>query len=136
MPTVIDAENAIVGRLASNVAPRLLAGEEIVIINAEKAILTGSKHDIMSTFKKKRDVGRTRKGPFYPRMPDRMLRRSVRGMLPFKKARGRTAYKKLRVYIGIPDDLEFHEVERARSKLGTDKYMRLGDVARELGAKF
>ena len=134
---IIDAEGLILGRLASHVAQRLLAGEEIIIVNAEKAIITGGKDDVIAHFRHKRDVGGARKGPLYPRTPHMMLKRSVRGMLPFKKPRGRSAYKRLKVHISVPRELakeKFESIESA-SQLTTQRYMTLGQVSQVLGYK-
>lgn len=131
----IDAEGLILGRLASHVAQRLLAGEEIVIVNAEKALITGGKDDVIAHFRHKRDVGSGRKGPLYPRTPHMMLKRTVRGMLPFKKSSGRSAYKRLTVHISVPKELEkkkFESVDGA-SQLSTQRYMTLGEVSKVLG---
>lgn len=135
---LIDAENLIMGRLASHVATRLLKGEEIIIVNAEKTIITGSKKQIIANFRQKRRVGGERKGPYYPRMPDRILKRTVRGMIPIKKSSGKAAHKKLRVYIGVPEDLKDQKTTTVKeaSAAGKVKYMELGEVSRELGAKF
>ena len=133
--TVIDASGLILGRLAANVAKRLLDGEEIVIVNAEKAIITGGKEDIIAHFRHRRDVGGDRKGPHYPRTPHMMLKRSVRGMLPFYKPRGRAAYKRLLVHISVPKEFKgkkFESIEGA-SELSTQRYMALGDVSKVLG---
>ncbi len=133
--TVIDASGLILGRLAANVAKRLLNGEEIVIVNAEKAIITGGKEDIIAHFRHRRDVGGARKGPLYPRTPHKMLKRSVRGMLPYYKPRGRAAYKRLRVHISVPKQFKgkkFQSVEGA-SELSTERYMALGEVSKVLG---
>ena len=133
--TVIDASGLILGRLAANVAKRLLNGEEIVIVNAEKAIITGGKEDIIAHFRHRRDVGGDRKGPHYPRTPHMMLKRSVRGMLPFYKPRGRAAYKRLLVHISVPKQFKgkkFESIEGA-SELSTQRYMALGDVSKVLG---
>jgi large subunit ribosomal protein L13 len=135
--TVIDASGLILGRLAANVAKRLLNGEEIVIVNAEKAIITGGKEDIIAHFRHRRDVGGDRKGPHYPRTPHMMLKRSVRGMLPFYKPRGRAAYKRLLVHISVPKEFKgkkFESVEGA-SELSTQRYMALGEVSKVLGFK-
>ncbi len=135
--TVIDARGLILGRLAANVAKRLLNGEEIVIVNAEKAIITGGKEDIIAHFRHRRDVGGDRKGPHYPRTPHMMLKRSVRGMLPFYKPRGRAAYKRLLVHISVPKEFKgkkFESVEGA-SELSTQRYMALGEVSEVLGFK-
>jgi large subunit ribosomal protein L13 len=133
--TVIDASGLILGRLSANVAKRLLNGEEIVIVNAEKAIITGGKKDIIAHFRHRRDVGGDRKGPHYPRTPHMMLKRSVRGMLPFYKPRGRAAYKRLLVHISVPKEFKgkkFESIEGA-SELSTERYMALGEVAEVLG---
>ena len=132
---IIDADGLIMGRLSSHVAKRLLNGEEIVIVNAEKALITGGKDDVIAHFRHRRDVGSGRKGPLYPRTPHMMLKRSVRGMLPYKKPRGREAYKRLKVHISVPRDLKgkkFESVEGA-SQLSTQRYITLGDVSRVLG---
>lgn len=107
--TVIDASGLILGRLASVVAKRLLNGEKIVVINAEKAVVSGSKESVVKKAKarlKTRTLGSQRKAPKHPRRPDRIVRRTVRGMLPWKKPRGKEAYKRLRVYMGVPEDFE------------------------------
>ena len=65
MVTIIDAEGAVLGRLGTNVAKRLLNGEEIAIVNSEKAIIVGKKATIKNRYKQKREVGTYRKGPFF-----------------------------------------------------------------------
>jgi large subunit ribosomal protein L13 len=132
---VIDADGLILGRLASHVAKRLLNGEEIVIVNAEKALITGGRDDVIAHFRHRRDVGSGRKGPLYPRTPHMMLKRSVRGMLPFKKPRGRDAYKRLKVHISVPKEFKgkkFESVDGA-ARLTTQRYMPLGEVSKVLG---
>ncbi len=133
--TVIDAEGLVLGRLASNVAKRLLDGEEIVIVNAEKALVTGGKEDVIAHFRHRRDVGSGRKGPIYPRTPHMMLKRSVRGMLPYYKPRGRAAYKRLKVHISVPKELKgkkFESIEGA-SEISTQRVIQLGEVSKVLG---
>ncbi len=133
----IDADGAVLGRLASEVARRLLKGEEITVVNAEKALVTGSRGNVMFQYKQMRFVGSTRKGPFFPRMPDRILRRTVRGMLPFNQYRGRSAYKRLKVFIGVPRELGKVQTEKAGVRTLTNpRYMPLGEISRLLGAKF
>lgn len=121
--TVIDADGWILGRLASMVAKRLLRSEEIIIVNAEKAVITGSKEDLIGKYMERRERGSKEKGPFYPKRADKILKRAIRGMLPYKKNRGRDALSRLKVYIGIPAELENKEMEKSTvvkrgSKLG------------------
>ncbi len=132
---LIDADGAVLGRLASAVAKRLLLGEEITVVNAEKAIVTGSRSNVLEHYKTMRRTGSTRKGPYYPRMPDRILRRTVRGMLPFDRHKGRSALRRLRVHIGVPRELGGVERERvAVRRLTSPRYVTLGEVSRMLGA--
>ncbi len=135
---VINADNLILGRLASHTAKLLLKGEVVTIVNAEKTIISGSKKQVIADFFQKRNVGSARKGPYYPRMPDRIVKRTVRGMMPYKKPSGKAALKNLRVYIGVPKDLEGKEfiTVKGASAAGKVKYVGLAEVSRELGAKF
>lgn len=136
--TVIDATGLIVGRLASIVAHRLLLGEEINIINAEKALVSGSPETSLSKYQVMRLKGSKEKGPYYPKRADMILRRTIRGMLPHKKARGRAALAKLRVYMGVPLQFSGAEAETLeyahRSRLSTIKAIELRSIARQLGA--
>jgi len=88
----IDATGLIAGRLATFVAKKLLEGETIEIINSEKAVVTGKKKDVLTKFKQKVARGDPHHGPYYPKSAERILRRIIRGMLPFRQARGREAY--------------------------------------------
>ncbi|MBI4167454.1 MAG: 50S ribosomal protein L13 [Candidatus Aenigmarchaeota archaeon] len=133
---VIDATGKVCGRLASTTAKMLLAGEDISIINAEKAVISGSPDSIKDLYKIRLDRGDKYKGPFISRLPDRMLKRMVRGMLPYKKATGRNALRKLRVFIGTPKDL-VNIVDigvKDVSKL-TSEHITLHDLSHKLGRK-
>jgi large subunit ribosomal protein L13 len=105
--TVVDASGLVLGRLASHVAKRILIGENVVIINAEKAIITGSKKNIVEEFKIRlgtKTFQSQKFAPVHARRPDRYVRRVIRGMLPWKKPRGKSAYRKLKVYISVPEN--------------------------------
>ena len=134
---VIDADNMVLGRLASVVAKRLLEGEEIVIVNAEKAVIIGNKYYIINKYIERRNIGSVRKGPYYPKMPDRILRRTVRGMLPMKKSSGRVAYKRLRVYMGIPKEFENCDIEKIEEAKNNKLkgFITLAELSKHLGAK-
>lgn len=135
---VIDASDHIVGRLSSVVAKRLLRGEEIHIVNAERAIVTGRRGQIMEDYSHRRERGqRIMKihGPKYPRRPDRILKRTVRGMLPYQRPRGRDAFRKLRVYIGVPEEFKGQGLETIpeAQSTGSPRFVRLGDISKVLG---
>ena len=131
-----DAENQIAGRLASKAAKEALKGKHVFIVNAEKAVISGNPVYVIKRYYQMVNRGNPYHGPFYPRIPDRMLKRIVRGMLP-KKPMGRLAFKRIRVYNSIPEELSkqaFLRPEDSESKLGS-KFIALGKLSERLGAK-
>ena len=136
MDVFMDAEDCIAGRLASVAAKELLKGRHVYIVNAEKAVISGNPKYTISSTKEKVDRGDPYHGPFYPRRPDEMLKRSIRGMLP-KKPRGRDALKRLKVFLSVPEELsgrEFVRPEVARNRL-MGKYIETGKLSERLGAR-
>lgn len=134
--TIIDAKGLILGRMASIVAKRLLQGENIIILNAEKAAISGKRLQIVKDAKTFLEVGHPRKGPYHPRMPDRIVRRTIRGMLPRRKPKGKEAYKRLKVYLGTPKEFNEKETQTIR-EASADKlkspYITVGELAKEIG---
>ena len=113
---VIDAEDVVLGRLASQVAtllrgkhkptfaPHVDTGDFVIIINAGKVALTGNKRDQKFAYRHSGYPGGLRKrsfGELLDSRPDRLLEKVVKGMLPKNKL-GRAQGKKLKVYAG-PD---------------------------------
>jgi large subunit ribosomal protein L13 len=133
---IINADGLILGRMASTIAKRLLKGEKIAVVNAEKAVVSGKKKTKIREAKEFLEVGHPGKGPMHYRRPDRVLRRTVRGMLPYRQPKGKQAYKRLRVFIGVPDELKNREMEtikEAQAKKLTCPYFTLGELAKEIG---
>ena len=131
---IINAEDTITGRLASLVAKRLLSGEQIIIVNAEKALISGNPGSIAKKYLTRYHI-RTKsnplKGPFFPRKPDQILKRTIRGMLPLKKSRGKEAYKRLKVYNSLPSLFEGQELEILGDTLRNNpksSYISLGEL--------
>ena len=108
---IINGENLILGRLGSIVAKKALLGEKIDIVNAEKIVIVGDKRTIAAKYVQKRNRTTPRKGPFIHRMADRFVRRTIRDMLPYKKERGKTAFKRIMCYIGTPDNFKNEKIE-------------------------
>ena len=135
--TVIDARDCILGRVASQVAERALDGERIAVVNAEQAVITGRKEDVIGTYQKRTELGSDR-GPYYPKRPDRIMKRSIRGMVPYKRPRGRQAFENVRVYLGNPyeGDRESELLEETSlDRLSNIKFISLGELSERLGAK-
>ena len=138
-PIIIDASGLILGRLASYVAKHALEGREIVIINAEKAVISGKRKSIVQEAKNKlrtRTLGSQDKAPSHPRRADLYMRRVIRGMLPRRKSTGADAFKRIKVYIGVPEEfankptLKISEAESLRLK---NKYIAMEDLSSEIG---
>ena len=139
MVQIIDADGLIVGRLASHAAKLALMGEKIIIVNSEKAVVSGRRQLLESHYLHKLDRGEAFKGPFFPRRSDMILRRAVRGMLPWKSDRGRKAFKRVMCHVGVPNQYASEKLitieEAAVSKLGTGKYIELEKISKRLGIK-
>ena len=134
--TLVNAEGLIVGRMCSKVAKRLLNGEEVIILNAEKAVFSGKKKSKVAEAKQFLEVGAPRRGPFHYRRPDKYLRKTVRGMLPFKQPKGKSAYKRLKVFMGVPKELKGQEMitfTEASSATLKGPHFTLLEMAREIG---
>jgi len=137
---IIDATDMIAGRIATIAAKKALLGEEVVIVNAEKAIITGKRNNVFHMFKHEVDRGIPTKGPFIPRMPDRFFKRLIRGMLPRKRDKGEKAFKRIMCYIGVPDEFKDKKLETIKeaniSKANTLNYVTIGEITKILDAKF
>ncbi len=107
---VIDAEGTILGRMAVTVAEHLKDGTDVYVINADKAIVTGDRENVFNKYRKRQELGNRESGPHYPKAPARIVKRTIKGMLP-KNKDGRQAFKRLRTYSGNPDGLEADDIE-------------------------
>ena len=140
MVTVIDADGLLLGRMASLVAQRALAGEEIALVNVEKAIVSGSRAHVLANYTTKRERGSREGGPFFPRRPDHIVKRTIRGMLPYKRERGMAAFKRVKTYVGVPMELVGIETETLEvahiDRLSSPKYITIGAISTNLGAKY
>ncbi len=134
---IIDAENMLLGRITSFAAKKMLLGEQVAVVNCEKAMVSGRKYDVLRRYKEKLQRGSVRRGPFISKSPQMLVKRTIRGMVPFKMPRGKTAMKRLKCYLGIPDEFkgkEFVSFEKMNvSKLPSMNYISIGDISKELG---
>jgi len=131
---VVDARDCIMGRVASQVAETALDGQTVAVVNAERAVITGREEQIKEKYKKRVDIGADN-SYFYPKRPDGILKRAIRGMLPHKKQRGRDAFENVRVYVGNPHDKESEVLEdTSLDRLSNIKFVTLAEVSETLGA--
>jgi large subunit ribosomal protein L13 len=122
---VIDAEGLVLGRLASQVAailrgknkpvytPNVDTGDHVIIINADKVVLTGKKLDQKIFYKHTGYIGGMKEIPYKRLMetkPEFVISEAIRGMMPHN-AMGRKMFKKLRVYAGPEHDHQAQQPE-------------------------
>jgi large subunit ribosomal protein L13 len=111
---VVDANGAVLGRLASQIAHRLRGkhnpkftphadtGDWVIVINAEKIVLTGRKMDQKMYYRHSGYIGGLKQmtaKELLEKKPEELVRSAVKGMLP-KNRLGRRLFKKLKVYTG------------------------------------
>ena len=138
---VVDGTNCISGRLCSKVSKLLLQGNRVSVVNSEKVMVSGNKYEVIESYKDKLEVSSVTNhihGPFHPRRPDTIITKMIRGMVPKRKPSGMQAFKRLRVYIGIPDELKnstMQTFEDAKITKQQSFYISMGDVAKQIGWK-
>ena len=125
---IINAENLILGRLGAFVAKKSLLGEEIRIVNCKDAVIIGKEEAILERYKQRQRRTTPRKGPFIPKTPERFVKRAIRGMLPYKKARGRAAFKRILCYSSTPESLNVLQTENVN-------FIKVQSICRHLGGK-
>lgn len=134
---IVDGENLVLGRVASNAASLAMDGEEIRIVNADRVVVTGDQDDIFGRYKEKYERGDKDHGPHFPRRPDRILNRTVRGMLPYSKTSGKEAYDRVKTYVGVPREFEDEDLENIEeAEVTSSRYVTLGEVGKYLGSNF
>ena len=138
---VIDATDCIAGRMCSHVSKLLLKGNRVLVVNSESAMLSGDRYRTIDLYKEYLEINSVTNpihGPFHPRRPDTILTKMVRGMIPKTKTSGIEAFKRLRVYIGTPDQLrnmKTESFEDAKITRSPSQYISVGEVARQIGWK-
>ena len=142
---IVDAKGHVQGRLAAAVAKQLLKGKSIVVVRCEEIEMNGQHkfnvHDY-ERFLNKTTNTNPRLGPFHQRAPAEIFKRSVRGMIPYKTARGAECFANLKCYEGIPE--EFSKLKRVVIpsalrcvSIHTDRATtKLGEMATSMGWKY
>ena len=129
---IIDGTGAILGRLASYAAKEALKGEEIVILNCDQVIITGNRKNIEKNFQEKRSrVGSSQKGPKHSKASDKIVKRTIRGMLPEHRfGRGKEIFKKIKCYIGVPKEFQDKKAIKA-GKEKPNKFIAIKDISKQ-----
>lgn len=102
---LIDATGGVLGRVAAFAAKQAIRGNKVEIFNCNAAIVSGNKPNIIARYKEKRARGSSaQKGPYIPRQPKDLMKRTIRGMLQYKKVLGMKAYRRITTYADVPQD--------------------------------
>ncbi len=138
---IINAEGLVAGRLASRVAKEMINNKTVIIINAEKAIVVGKESAVLPKYKQRVDASvktNPHKGPKYDRVPEKMLRRMIKGMLPNRKKTAERIMKQLKVYNNVPKEINESEAQTIEGIKCNEKhaFMYLGDLAKKIGGKW
>ncbi|MDD5191793.1 MAG: 50S ribosomal protein L13 [Candidatus Nanoarchaeia archaeon] len=131
---IIDATNAIFGRLCSFVAKKAIEGHEIIIVNSEHTVITGNKSDIIEKYLKLRRMGggSSIKGPKYSNVPYMMLKRGIRGMLPdFRRGQGKIAFSRIKCFNGIPEEYKNEKMVKS-GKTKPNKFIELKELSERI----
>jgi large subunit ribosomal protein L13 len=137
----VDAKDCIAGRMCSHISKLLLKGHHVRVVNAEKSMISGNRYKTIEIYKEFLEIASNTNpihGPFHPRRPDTILSKMVRGMVPKRKPDGIAAFRRLRVYMGVPDELKDAKMESfADSKITkpSSYYISIAEVARQIGWK-
>lgn len=137
---IVDGNGLIVGRAAARIAKELLRGSDVTVVNADKLTFSGNKTHVLWLYKERRnlqDKANPEHSAHWPRRPDLLVRRIIRGMLPWKTPRGKLAFKKLKVYMGMPENITPDKPvwvgAASVSKLKKTKVFSIANLCAELG---
>jgi large subunit ribosomal protein L13 len=129
----VDGTHAVLGRIASLIAKEAMIGKKIVLLNCDKIVMTGQVENTLRDYiDQMKTIKGRHKGPFWPRHADTIVRRSIRGMIPHKKASGAEIFKRIEVYVGIPKEYanaKLHVFDKAKMKESTSRFMTVGKLA-------
>ena len=128
----INAEDTPLGRVATYAARQALQNKKVVVVNCEKALISGNKEAAIARYKAKIAIGKGKSnpGPFFPRSPEKIMTRTVRGMLPWAITRGKVALKNVMCYDQVP--LEFKDKEMISFEKPLIKSITLGELCKLL----
>jgi large subunit ribosomal protein L13 len=138
---VVDATNCIAGRMCSHVSKLLLQGNRVAVVNAEKAMLSGNRYKTIDSYKEYLGINSVTNpihGPFHPRRPDTILSKMVRGMMPKRKPYGISAFKRLRIYMGVPEAMKstpMKSFDDSKITKPESYYISIAEVAKQIGWK-
>jgi large subunit ribosomal protein L13 len=119
----IDADGEVMGRVGAFCAKQALLGNEIYVFNCDKVIISGRKEMIIEDSKARRRLNTFKpdKGPYFTKIPEKIMKRAIRGMLPdFRVGRGKEAWRRIKCYPGIPTEFKKEKLIKINSKVSAE----------------
>jgi len=137
---IIDASNKILGRMATFAAKQAMLGNKIVVVNSEKVVISGNKRVVIESYLREKARGAPMKGPYFPRKPEMIVRRTIRGMIPYHQAKGKDAFARVTCYKGIPERVSagstvYAKIPQADAQRLECSYITLERVCQEFSVK-
>ena len=134
----IDGTNLLLGRMCAKIAKLALESDGTInVVNCEKVVISGNKKSILERYRHRRERTDPFKGPYFPKKPDMIVKRCIRGMLPYKQPRGLAALKRIRCYEGAPEELQGKKMELLDDcnikNTTIIRYISVNDISKELG---
>ncbi len=138
---IVDGDSKIVGRLGSRIAKLLLNGDSVILLNADKMVISGHMRSNVENWKQRldlKDKANPEHSPYWSRRPDYFVKRIIRGMLPYRRPKGKVAFKLLRVYAGVPEEFKGKPLAKIESKTAAEMFedsMTVRQLVEKLGYK-
>ncbi len=134
---LIDGTDLKLGRVGTYIAKKLLEGESVILFNCEKMLISGKKKPIVEKYLNRRSIvfrPNPEHSPKWSKVPNLLVRRIIRGMLPYDSQRGRDAYKRLKVYIGEPEGIVGTKIDLNKFDGSNLKYsLSVSELCKNLG---
>lgn len=129
---IIDGAGSVLGRLASYAAKQALLGKSVIIVNCSDIILSGKRRMIIEEYKNAvLKGGHSLKGPFWvKRNPERLAKRTVRGMLSYRQKRGQDAFSRIKCYNAVPE--KYRDSKKVSLTREAKSSIKLSHLAEEL----
>ena len=129
---IVDVTGAVLGRVASYIAKQALLGKKVIVVNCDSALLTGGRRMIIGEYGiARRRSGNSLNGPHFPKHTERLMKRTVRGMLSYTQQRGLDALKRVICHPNVPKEYE------SMKKITFDRPMKtktisLAEISKEI----
>jgi large subunit ribosomal protein L13 len=129
----IDATNTQIGRIATFTVKQTLRGNKVFVLNSAQGIISGNKKDIIEKWRRRRAMGGSAlKGPYHSKDPEKILKRTIRGMLPnYRSGRGRVAWKNIKCHNEVPEEYSKEKITTLKIRL-PKKYIQLKELKEKL----